>query len=134
MLRIKEWASQVNECKQSGQSVKQWCNEHGVSIKTFYNHMKVIREEMLEYVNDDISLPSGSTGMIKSSATIHKNINNLNEGKLIGQQVETEFAALPMPQSKSAAVTVRIGGCSIDIQNGADISMVDLVIHTVARL
>jgi len=44
------------------------------------------------------------------------------------------FAALPIPQSKLAAVTVWIGNHAVDIQNGADGAVVEQVLKVVSRL
>ena len=46
-IRIKEWATQINECIQSKQPVSIWCRENGINVKTYYNRLKRVREEML---------------------------------------------------------------------------------------
>ena len=35
-----EWSQKVADCRQSGLSVKRWCNENGTSVKTYYSWQK----------------------------------------------------------------------------------------------
>jgi hypothetical protein len=52
-----------------------------------------------------------------------------------GRQTATPvFAALPMPQGRGAALTVWIGGYSVDVHNGADEAVIEQVLRAVARL
>jgi hypothetical protein len=44
------------------------------------------------------------------------------------------FAPLPLPNSGTAAITVRIGGYSIEIQAGTDVEMITQVLQIVSRL
>ena len=31
-----EWAAKITECRSSGLSVRQWCNDHKISSQTYY--------------------------------------------------------------------------------------------------
>lgn len=46
-LRHREWAEQIQECQNSGQTVKEWCKGIGISPSTYYNRLRAVREEML---------------------------------------------------------------------------------------
>ena len=46
-LRHREWAEQIQECQNSGQTVKEWCSKSGISPSTYYNRLRAVREEML---------------------------------------------------------------------------------------
>ena len=46
-LRHREWAEQIQECQNSGQTVKVWCKGIGISPSTYYNRLRAVREEML---------------------------------------------------------------------------------------
>ena len=135
ILRIQEWATQITDCKQSDKTVRQWCNEHGIKTKTFYYRMRVVREELLEMaetmnvgrVND--IMRSGVARMIPE--------RNRREATSENHTVQYEgpvFAALPIPRTAAVAITVRIGGCTIDVQNGAEATMVEQVLRLAARL
>ena len=120
-MLLREWASQIKAREESGMTVKQWCAENGPSLKTYYYRMKRVREELLE------SLMSGNSQQL---SVVPKNCTSQPE-----QQIDSPaFAALPMPQSKGAALTVWLGGCAVDIQNGADGTLVEQTLRAVSRL
>ena len=33
---LQEWSTKIAECRSSGMSVKDWCAEQGITIKTYY--------------------------------------------------------------------------------------------------
>lgn len=125
MLRYRQWAAQINDRQQSGQTVRQWCEAQGICVKTYYHRLKRVREEML----DALESPqhpgwiATATEGIKPSSALRNSLKEI-----------PSFAALPMPQIKEAAVSVRIGGYTVDIQNGAAGTLVEQVIRLVAVL
>ena len=80
---LQEWSSKIAECRSSGMSVKAWCNEKGIPIKTYYYWEKRFVTEatqqlslsaptqagMLMRVNPD-TLPSGDVNAIGAGITI----------------------------------------------------------------
>lgn len=46
-LRHREWAEQIQECQNSGMTVKEWCRRKEISPNTYYTRLRKIREEML---------------------------------------------------------------------------------------
>ena len=46
--RMSEWAQRVSECRSSGLTVRQWCEEHGINEKTYYYWQRRIWESMNE--------------------------------------------------------------------------------------
>lgn len=46
-VRHQELAEQLQECQNSGQTVKKWCSKSGISPSTYYNRLRAVREEML---------------------------------------------------------------------------------------
>lgn len=46
--RLLEWSQRVADCRQSGMSVKRWCDENGVSPKTYYTWQKKVFSVMVE--------------------------------------------------------------------------------------
>ena len=65
-VQLAEWAAQVQECRNSGLSVTQWCANHGMKTKTYYYRLKRLRENVCE----QIAFPVGrietpvSSGMV----------------------------------------------------------------------
>ena len=117
-LRLQEWAEQIKECKQSGSTVREWCKGNGVSLKTYYNRMKRVREELLDAIDNESALQLSS-----------------RVGGSTPQRLGTPvFAALPIPRMDIAAVTVQIGPHVAEIHNGAEAETVESVLRTLARL
>ena len=122
-MKIRVWASQIDECMKSGLPVKQWCEKNGVAKKTYYYRLKQVREELLEAMETGSSLQlTEVTGL------------SIGSGAKISEPEPPVFAPLPMPQGKGAAATVWIGGYAVDIQNGADAAVVEQVLKVVSRL
>ena len=117
-LRLQEWAEQIKECKQSGSTVREWCKGNGVSLKTYYNRMKRVREELLDAIDNESAMQLSR-----------------RDGGSTQKQIEAPvFAALPMPQKNVSAVTVHIGLHVAEIYNGAEAETVESVLRTLARL
>ena len=47
-VRLENWAAEVESCAASGLTVQQWCNENGMSPKTYYYHLRKVRESIIE--------------------------------------------------------------------------------------
>lgn len=101
--RLLEWSRKVAECRQSGLSVRRWCEENGTNVKNYYTWQKKVFEAMVE--EQELRLEE-----IQSAGT--------------------SFVELPAPQqtmqiyaSQSTAApiaTVRIGSASVDVYPGAE--------------
>ena len=80
---LQEWSSKIAECRSSEMSVRAWCAEHGIPIKTYYYWEKRFVTEatqqfnlpaptqtgLLMRVNPDI-LPSGDADRLEQGITI----------------------------------------------------------------
>jgi hypothetical protein len=120
-VRLLEWAEQINECRQSGLTVRKWCDKNGVFIKTYYNRMKRVREELLD------SIEAGNTNSFVGLPGLAM--------KRQPRQIEnTVFAALPASPGNVSAVKVYIGDHIAEITNCADAETIDNVLRTLARL
>ena len=101
--RLLEWSRKVAECRQSGLSVRRWCEENGTNVKNYYAWQKKVFEAMVE--EQELRLEE-----IQSAGS--------------------NFVELPAPQqtmqiyaSQSTAApiaTVRIGSASVDVYPGAE--------------
>ena len=144
MIKLQGWAAQISAHKQSGISVEEWCKEQGIGMKTYYRRRKTIREELPEAI--ELSEAAGVAGAAQltgseSSCVLYGHGFTGNfEKNLSTSTARTKpvFAALPMPQAlpqgKGRAVTVRIGGYEVDIQNSADTILMEQVLRVVAKL
>ena len=134
-MRLREWAEQINRCKRSGLTVRQWCKDNGIHIKTYYNRMKRVREELL----DTLETENGSQlfGLVQPDRIITPMQQELagRSGSLPSKQLATPvFAALPTPRTGFAAVTVHIGNHVAEIHNGADSVVMENVLRTLSQL
>ena len=135
MAILQEWASQINARRQSGRTVRQWCEEQGISIKTYYHRMKRVQEDLLEALESS----SGSWMPGTDGADIYRTpaepvLPGRYEGNTPIKTGKPVFAALSVPQGRAVAVTVRIGGYAVDIHSSADDRQVEQVLRAVARL
>jgi len=119
LMQLQKWAAQVNAQEQSGQTIKQWCLLNGISIKTFYQHRKRIHEEMLE--------------TIVPGSALQLNGADHSRSQYLSRETPV-FAELPKAQITNASVTVRMDEYAIEIQNGADNTIVEHVLRLMARL
>lgn len=95
--RLLEWSQRVADCRQSGMSVKRWCDENGVSPKTYYTWQKKVFSVMVEQ----------------------------QKLQLEAEGQEGCFVELPAPQQiqqtpSDLAASVQAGQVSINIYSGAD--------------
>ena len=68
-MTLKNWAQEVAECQSSGMTVSAWCELHGINVKTYYYHLRQVRESLLtesrvvplntKNISDNIEIFSG---------------------------------------------------------------------------
>ena len=51
---MREWFKRIAECRNSGKSVKSWCNEQGIAIQTYYRWEK----RFVEQAAQQLALPA----------------------------------------------------------------------------
>ena len=47
-VQLQEWTKQIKEQQESGMTVKAYCAQNGINIKTYYYRLRKIREQCLE--------------------------------------------------------------------------------------
>ena len=60
-VRLQNWQMMYSEYANSGMTVKEWCENNNLSVKTFYYRLKRIRMETLNREHHDI-VALGNTG------------------------------------------------------------------------
>ena len=68
-MTLQNWAQEVAECQSSGVTVSAWCKLHGMNVKTYYYHLRQVRESLLtesrvvplsaKSISDNIEIFSG---------------------------------------------------------------------------
>ena len=85
VVRHDNWKRMYEEYQRSGMKVNDWCVIQGLSVKTFYYRLKVIREEMLNETNQHDIVPvmkcktemPSDMSTTKSDEKIHINGNGI---------------------------------------------------------
>jgi len=54
-IRKVEWSAQIQSCRSSGIPATQWCRENGINLKTYYYHLRKIREQACEQIPFEIT-------------------------------------------------------------------------------
>ncbi len=49
-LKLNEWSAQIEAQQSSGLTVQKWCEENGLSTKTYYYRLRKVREQCLDFV------------------------------------------------------------------------------------
>ena len=104
--RLLEWSQRVADCRQSGMSVKRWCEENGVTTKTYYSWQKKVFSFMVEQ----------------------------QKLQLETEEQEGCFVELPPPQQVQQAAgdlvaNIQMGQASVNIYSGADSKMVQALLQ-----
>ena len=69
-VKLRQWAEMIQQIKESGLTVSQWCTENGVNIKTYYYHLRKVRNQFIESAPSIVPLTIPET---KSDIIIEKN-------------------------------------------------------------
>ena len=98
--RLENWTARIMACRSSGMTVRAWCQENGLSEKTYYYWQRRLFQALSE----------------QQQAT--------------QQPAFVEITSTPnVRPSGGAAVTVRIAGAEADIYSGADAVTVETVLR-----
>ncbi len=104
--KLQEWTTIVGNCRSSGKAVKQWCEENGIPVPTYYRWER----EILVTAEKSRKKPEGIS--------------------------TTPFVELPAPiqqyQNKSEqSATLHIGNVYIDIYFGMEAELLKTVLEAV---
>ena len=69
-VQIQEWQKQIQAQQTSGLTVQQWYRENGINIKTYYYHLRKVRNQFIESAPSIVPLTIPET---KSDIIIGKN-------------------------------------------------------------
>ena len=71
-MKLREWAEQIEARRASGMTVQSWCAENGMNVKTYYYHLRKVREQCVESVPEIVPLT-----MPQQTGDIHIEKNEL---------------------------------------------------------
>ncbi|MCR5403865.1 MAG: IS66 family insertion sequence element accessory protein TnpB [Butyrivibrio sp.] len=114
----------ITQCRQSGLSDYAWCNEHGISRHTFYKAVKRLRDAAC-----DIPKP------MRLSNEICVTTQDVVPIHIVDHVVETPTEnETKVHQNDVPSISVYIGNAYIQIENGADLRLVDQTLRTLGKL
>ncbi len=70
-VQLREWSARIAEQQASGMTVQRWCAENGINPKTYYYHLRKIREKCV--ASAPAIVPLKSSGVTSSDIHIEKN-------------------------------------------------------------
>ena len=78
-MKLREWAEQIEARRASGMTVQNWCAENGMSVKTYYYHLRKVREQCMETVPEIVPLTMPQqTGDIRKRKINHIQIEKIS--------------------------------------------------------
>ena len=88
---LQEWSARIAECRTSGKSVKAWCSEQGIPIKTYYYWEKKFVTEAIHQVSLPSSRQAGLLMQVNPDAMPGSNVADIGTGVTIrhGESVIT---------------------------------------------
>jgi hypothetical protein len=114
-LNLDEWRKLVYECRNSGQTIRAWCEDHHISTQTYYRWQRAVWDAGKH------TLPELS----KQQSVVMRDENAV-------------FAEYPLPapiQSvPAAAVVLRLNTITLEIQNGVHPQTIETIIKAVKTL
>ena len=105
--RVAEWKEKVSACRCSGQGVKAWCKERGISSTTYYHWEK----EVLAEAERQLAIAEGSRG---------------TNFVAVGAQPERSRREEGHP---AVAGKVRKGGVEVEIYVGAEAGTIEMLLR-----
>ena len=106
--KMAEWRIRIGECRNSGQTIKEWCRENHISLKTYYKWQRIIWDAETE---------SRFIEPVKPEAI--------------------QFAEIPQirleADSLQAEIVIRKGEWRIELQNNANPAIISQIMQMVAQ-
>ena len=103
-----EWRNRIGECRNSGQTIKEWCRENHICVKTYYKWQRIIWDVETE----DRAIEPIKTGGI-------------------------EFVEIPQIRMESdfhqAEIVIRKGNWQIELKNNANPALIKQIMQMVMQ-
>ena len=89
--KLQEWSAKIAECRSNGMTVKAWCTEQEIPIKTYYYWEKKFVTEAIQQVSLPASRQAGLLMQVNPDAMPGSNVADIGTGVTIrhGESVIT---------------------------------------------
>ena len=113
-VRLQQWGRTVKDCRSSGKSIKAWCAEQNINIKTYYYWQKKVCQATCRELATNHPRPSIA----------------------VNAPPIPVFAELRKPDHPSGqlALTIQRNHMEIEIYRGADTVIVETVLQAIRNL
>ena len=108
-MRHRSWMEDYARQQDSGLTVKAWCQENGILLKTFYYRLRVLREEACSLMNMEQSKP------------------------VVRQVPEFVRAGLPKTGGSSLGIMIKLGSAEISISPDAGNEHLRMVLEAIVH-
>ena len=116
-----EWMNLIHECRASGLSDKNWCEEHQIPVSSFYYQVRRLRKMACEISPKKDFITEKQPEIVELS---------FNDAKVYPMRTEVETKrALNEP-----AVKIIASGMQIEITNAAKSTMLYAILSSLQRL
>ena len=116
-VRKDEQIKLIMECRQSGLSDYQWCNQQGIKPGTFYNWVSKLRKR--GYTFPDSQSKSVGTPVVQEIVKLDV-VNQDVSNPIIGQNA----CHLPLNKKHDLAAEIVVGNITLRLYNGADQNLI----------
>jgi len=111
-IRLQQWIGIIKECRDSGKTVKNWCEENGISEKSYFYWQRRAREAACQ------ELTAYQEQRVTKTEPNDTNI-----------PVFTECRIPEDHHAGGAAITIHLSGAVVEIHHGAEASIVESILH-----
>ena len=116
-----EWLSLIQECRSSGFSDRNWCEQNNISINTFYNTVTRLRKKACMIPEATGSTMDDSPEIVPLSLVRESHAHVLDSPR----QLPTDVT------SSGEALTIMVNGCKVAVSNNA---CREVIYHTISAL
>lgn len=118
--KLAEWSEKVQACRSSGQSVKEWCEQNGICLKTYYTWERVYLAEVSKQLSMPAELPAPAGQLVRID------LDQLPDETEVSGAISTASA------TSNVKITLRYGGMSVEMPAGMDVAQIAVLMKGLA--
>ena len=111
---LRQWAEQVQNCRESGKSVSAWCEENGIKKSTYYRRQRMV------------------AAIVSERMPVLQKSGDLETMQVCNTPAFAEYS-LPISSSE-IAITLHLSCGTIEIHNGADEAVIASTLRAMKSL
>lgn len=132
-VRRDEQIKLIMECRQSGLTDFEWCQQHNINIGTFYNWISRLRR--IEGIDFPKSLCTGKHTVSKQEVVKVELNHTLSRFSSVNDEYNTRIANIPSHDFHNTQVMqVHLPVGSIDVPNGTDPALLEATLRILGGL